>query len=78
MTGGELRAALVTLNLTQSALARALGIEARQVRRWVKGEAPVAGPAVAWLGLALAIEGGRGIEEWAAQRAAASKGRGHP
>ena len=38
MTKEELRSALYTLGLNQSEFARLIGVEPRQVRRWVAGD----------------------------------------
>lgn len=46
MTKSELRDALSDLGLNQSEFARMIGIDPRQVRRWVAGDTAVPGPVV--------------------------------
>lgn len=41
MTPADLRATLARLGLPQTGAAKLLGVEARQVRRWLAGEVPV-------------------------------------
>ncbi len=49
MTPDRLRECLAALDWTQRGLARLLGQDERQVRRWATGEYPVPSPVAAWL-----------------------------
>lgn len=51
MTAAELRDALHTARISQSELARRLGLEFSTVNRWTRGVAPVPQYAVAYLAL---------------------------
>ena len=45
MTADELKAMLVSLNMSQGALAVELGVRPETVWRWTKGRNPIPGPA---------------------------------
>ena len=65
MTPGELRAARIGLNLSQSQLADALQLNnngARLVRRWELGEIPISGPAATAVELLLLLSATRSRE----------------
>ena len=41
MTPDQLRAAIETLGTNQAALARAVGVNPRTMRRWIAGDSPI-------------------------------------
>lgn len=55
MTPDELRDTLKRLGLTQTGAARILRVEDRSVRRWISGERPIPGFAIAFLDLLEAV-----------------------
>jgi transcriptional regulator with XRE-family HTH domain len=55
MTSPEIRAALDSLDLTQVAVARHLGVNPATVSDWVRGKRPAPQHFVAWLNAALLI-----------------------
>lgn len=65
MTPAELQAATAELGLSQLALGRMVDVNARTVRRWFAGDAPIPGAVSVLLRLALAVRRREGGQVWA-------------
>lgn len=56
MTAAEIRAALDDLGWSQAQFATKIGVDANTVSKWMTGKAKPAGPAIAYLRLAVRIK----------------------